>query len=178
MALTVTYEWLPDPGYAGQGALTLSSDTILDPANFSSVPLSALTSISFTFTGSGLTIVDSNGTLAGGDIDSYALSPPGLSAVNGLLSSTFMFSSTRSFPTFLLQLASSGGTPSNVSLQTEDVFPPEQHVGTWRLASVAPIPLPAALPLLLSGFAAFVASRRVIRGAGERSRRLAGFRST
>jgi hypothetical protein len=153
-AATVSYEWVPNAGQTGTGLLTLSSNLIVDPNNFTAIPIAALTSIAFTFTDSGTVINDPNGAAAGGDIDTYQLALPGFSASAGLLTTTFNFSSTRAFPTFILALNSSGGNPSGVSLQTDSVFPPEQHFGTWRVADVSSVPLPAGLPLLLSAIAA------------------------
>jgi len=141
--------------------------------------LSMLTGFAYTF---------SNGLSIGlADLTTFTFSPPihwatsnadhggfgtGVDLITG-----FQFSGSKSFPgdprAPIYNITMSAGLPSNVTQANNQLTPfagqgtASNDFGYWKLTSLAPVPLPAALPLLLSGLALTGALRaKVSRGRG------------
>jgi hypothetical protein len=139
-AAIVSYDWVPQPGSAGAGFLTLDSPLIADPSNFSGVGFAALSALNYTF-GNGASIQK-------GDIQFFQGFP--FSAAGGQLTNSFQFSTNTVALSF--SLASNAGISSN---QIVTPGPAITDAGNWRLAAApAAVPLPAALPLFASGILA------------------------
>ncbi|MEZ5562401.1 MAG: hypothetical protein R3F27_05530 [Gammaproteobacteria bacterium] len=78
-AMTVVYDWTPYPGQGGSGSLTLSDPGITNATDFSAVPASALTALSYTW--------DNGATINLGSV--LTNHTPGWTACGGLLISGF-----------------------------------------------------------------------------------------
>jgi hypothetical protein len=157
-AAVVTYEWVQSsqtrtaglPATTPVGFLTFNSASIIDPANFSGVPMSALVNVSFSFNSLGVTISPS-------DIATETFVSPStaFSASGGFLTTDFRLSKLVVSPVFNLNLNGNifnpGGATSTAVLQiaTPQGTKFESDVGDWKLEAV-PVPLPAAWVLMLS----------------------------
>jgi hypothetical protein len=166
-AMTVVYNWVPDPGQGGSGSLTISDPNITDPANFGvlavpagpSVPTSALIGLNFTWNNG------ANITLA----SVVTNSAPSWSACQGYLITGFQITANSSNGhSGTYSLANSQGScfsftpfvlPGPASNGTNSVFyGAESQAGHWQLGS--PVPIPAAAWLLGSALAALAGVRR------------------
>jgi len=180
-----------NPPTVPTGSLTLSLPDSVTTQTFttpnypsSALALAAITGFSYNFSdGASVTLGDLS--FANSEISvspnawmtSQQVAPPRFigPGVSGFyLITGFNLRGSRVFPgntqatTFLISNAA--GSPTNVTQASNQVtpfFPPfsgSNDSGYWRLTSLAlnPVPLPAALPLLLSGLAGFggVAARR------------------
>jgi hypothetical protein len=154
-ALAVTYEWKHSsqtrtaglPATIATGTLTFSHASITDPANFSGIPMGALTALTFNSLAVSVSLADI--------VDQTFESPStAFSAAGGFLTTDFLFTKLVASPVFNLNLNSEiynpGGATSTAFLQiaTPQGTRFESGVGDWQLAWV---PLPAAWLLMLAG---------------------------
>ena len=160
-AITVEYNWVPAPGQFGSGTLTFSDPGIVDPANFSAIPVSALTALSYTWN-NGVSINLSSVTTN---------TAPSWTACDGFLITGFTLSGVS--PT-QFQLANSAGscfqnfpTPGDITvipgaasnnLQSNGIYSSEVNAGSWQVGTV--IPVPAAVWLMGSGLVLLAGLRR------------------
>ena len=160
-ASTVVYSWVPDAGQFGSGSLTISDPGIVDPQNFSAIPVGALTSLSYTW---------NNGVSINlGSVTSNTAT--GWTACGGYLINGFTMSGSSPVQ---FQLANSTGqcfpnfpTPGNTTvipgpasnnLQSNGVYSSEVNAGHWVFSAV--VPVPAAAWLMGSGSVALAGLRR------------------
>ena len=175
-AFFVTYSWVPfspsNPSAAhGLGTLTFNLPTGTDAGNFSSIPPSDLTQISYTFNGVAMPV---SVTQSASDISAaitafrFSAPPPGFSAVNGFLTNTFSYSSvTNPQPGVTLFTLNGGGNlsvnpvPNNASANSLVATPSETDAGYWHL-TIAAVPAPSSFLLLGAGLGGLVvlAARR------------------
>lgn len=160
-AITVVYNWVPNPGQFGSGTLTLSDPGIVDPANFTAIPVSALTALSYTWN-NGVSI-----NLASVSTNTAA----SYTACGGYLVSGFTKSAASPVQ---FQLANSAGVcvpnfygpglpfvnpgAASNNLQSNGVYSSEINAGTWQLGAV--VPVPAAVWLMGSGIGLLATLRR------------------
>ena len=166
-AASVTYNWVPNAGQFGSGSLTISDPGIVDPANFSGIPVGALIGLSYTW---------NNGVSV--NLASVAtVNTAGWQACAGYLINGFTITGTTPHQ---FQLANSAGqcfpnfpTPGNTfvlagpasnNLQSNGIYTSEINAGTWQLAPQTVVPVPAAVWLMGSGLLALGGLRR--RAAG------------
>ncbi len=161
-AITVVYNWVPSPGQFGSGTLTFSDPGIVDPANFTAIPVGALTALSYTWN-NGVSI--NLASVTTNTAASYA-------ACGGYLVSGFTKSAASPVQ---FQLANSAGVcvpnfygpglpyvgpgAASNNLQGNGVYSSEVNAGTWQLGAVV-VPVPAAVWLMGSGLAVLGALRR------------------
>jgi hypothetical protein len=142
-AITVTYDWVPDPGQLGSGTLTFSDPGIVDPENFSAIPLSALTALSYTWDNGvsiNLASVTSN-------------TAPSWTACGGYLITGFTMSALSPVQ---FQLANPAGScfpnfpnPGDITvipglasnnIQSNGIYPSEINAGHWQFGAIVPVP--------------------------------------
>jgi len=104
-ALTVNYVWVPTTG-GGSGSITLSSNAITDASNFSSIDVSALTGLTYTWNNGAaidlLSITTNNAT---------SWDASGGFLINGFQITSSNDANTNAIGTY--SLASSAGLPNN-----------------------------------------------------------------
>ena len=163
-----TFEWVDASGSTGSGALAISlPGTVTNPQfNVAGASFSDITDFDYTFS-SGLTV-----SLA--DLTSHTFNPTPASWTTSTITSTttggsavgdtdlttgFIFGGADN-----LKIAESQGTLFNIQVANNLINPASGGVsndfGYWKLESLTPVPLPAALPLLLSGLGLIGAARR------------------
>ncbi|MCE7901595.1 MAG: hypothetical protein DYH20_02795 [Gammaproteobacteria bacterium PRO9] len=157
-AITVVYAWTPDAGQGGTGSLTLSSPSIIDPANFTSIAASSLT---------GLTYQWNNGATI--DLGSVLTNnAPSWTACAGYLITGFQITA-KSVPatsgTFSLQNSAGSCYPGPVvvagpgyNATNSVLYGPEGNSGHWTFSAV--VPVPATAWLFVSACAALAGWRR------------------
>ena len=163
-----TFEWVDASGSTGSGALAISlPGMVTNPQfNITGASFSDITDFDYTFS-SGLTV-----SLA--DLTSHTFNPTPASWTTSTITSTttggsavgdtdlttgFIFGGADN-----LKIAESQGTLFNIQVANNLINPASGGVsndfGYWKLESLTPVPLPAALPLLLSGLGLIGAARR------------------
>lgn len=162
------FEWVDASGSTGSGTLTISLPGAVTTPQFdvANATFSELTSFNYTFS-SGLAV-----SLADLTSHTFTSSPvawttttvtsttTGGSAVGDSdLTTRFIFSGANN-----LKIAESQGTLFNIQMDNNLINPASGGVsndfGYWKLESLTPVPLPAALPLLLSGLGMIAVRRR------------------
>lgn len=160
-AITVVYNWVPNPGQFGSGSLTFSDPGIVDPENFAGIPPGALTALSYTWNNGvsvNLASVTTNTAVSyqagcGYLISGFTMS--GASPVQFQLAN----SPGLCVPNFFgpgLDFVNPGAASNN--LQSNGVYSSEINAGTWQFGAV--VPVPAAVWLMGSGLAVLVGLRR------------------
>jgi len=155
-AATVTYDWVNNAGSNGVGSITFNSASITNPANFTNIPLTAVTALSYKWTSGALA---KSITLT--DVTFWNL-PFNFSASGGFLTTQFVGSD---FPTnsFSLQGAAFPAPSLN------SLVAPFTHAdsGVWEIQAAAPVPAPATLVLFAAGAALLgrVGQRRRLNGS-------------
>jgi hypothetical protein len=149
-AMTVIYSWTPDPGQGGSGSMTFTSASITDAANFSAIPVGALTALTYTWN-NGATInlssvltnnAPSWTACAGFLITGFQITANSVPATAGTFSLQNSAGSCFAGPTVL---PGPGFNATNSVL-----YGAEGNAGHWTLSSVV-VPVPAAVWLLVSG---------------------------
>ena len=149
--LIAVYDWQNATGSNGIGSLTLNSALISDSGNFSNVPLSALASLSYTWTSG-----TSSKSITLANVTFWQL-PYNFSAAGGFLTAQFNASD---FPTNSFSLQGAAFPASSLNSLAAPF--PDADAGYWHLK---PIPEPETLVLFAAGLV--VMFLRAIRG-GER----------
>jgi len=173
-SMLASFNWVDlshSAGVTPVGSLTLTLPDSITTQTFDTgtltqtQALSMLTGFAYTFS-NGLSV-----NLA--DLTTFTFSPPihwatsnanhggfgtGVDLITGC-----QFSGSKSFPgdprAPIYNITMSAGLPSNVTQANNQLTPfagqgtASNDFGYWKLTSLAPVPLPAALPLLLSGLA-------------------------
>ena len=165
-AATVTLQWVPLAGNTTSGTLTLSSASIVDPNNFtlsgtSSAIAADLTSFSYTFSGGTINNTLAYGLAAG--TPAQILGGNGSWTVTGgKLTSPFTITTSTNTSGAAGLYTLIGGISLGVTAPANALsgagtynaltgtYSGTLTQGSWQ---VVPVPLPAALPLLLSGIA-------------------------
>ena len=161
------FEWVDSSGSTGSGSLTLSLPGTITTPQFTvaNATFSEVAGFSYTFS-SGLSV-----DLADLTVNTFSTTPASWttttitsSTVGGSgigdtdLTTGFIFSGSNN-----LKIAESQGTLFNIQVANNLINPASGGVandfGYWKLESLTPVPLPAGLPLLLSGLG-IVAMRR------------------
>jgi hypothetical protein len=148
-AAFVTYNWVPNRGSFGVGSLTFNLPSSIDPADFSSIPLSSLREVQYKFDADAQTF-----TLSACDIARFLVPRSGFSASNGLLTNTFSFASQVPYSGAVtrFRLHDGGGGPSGNSSNSLRLVSgtAETDTGSWCLA-IAAVPIPSSALLLAAG---------------------------
>jgi hypothetical protein len=156
-----TFEWVRDPGTgtsteSGTLALTLPGTITTDQFTVSGATLSQITTFNYTY---------SNGTTANlSNMTTASFTAPG--QWQTVTETAAYMGGSGVGETDLVTGYSITGTPSTFSLTNTaggsagiglavNALGTASDDGYWQLQSLTPVPLPAALPLLLSGLGAF-----------------------
>jgi hypothetical protein len=167
-ATLATFDWVDADGSTGSGMLAIALPGSVTSPQFdiSGASFSDVQSFEYTFS-SGLTVDRSdltstvfNPTPASWTTTTITPTTVGGSAVGDTdLTTGFVFSGANN-----LKIAESQGMMFNIQVANNLINPASGGVandfGYWKLESLTPVPLPAALPLLLSGLGLFGAARR------------------
>jgi hypothetical protein len=147
-----SFEWVED---SGSGTLPESGSLVIDlPGTVTattftdgSASLGSIKSLSYTFSsGTTVTLGNVTSSIFAGQWETSTATATGGSGAPDLISEFLLYGTT---PT-QLSLVEGQGLPTNVgavSYQYNGV----SDSGVWQLESLTPVPLPAGLPLLLSG---------------------------
>ncbi|MEZ5566459.1 MAG: PEP-CTERM sorting domain-containing protein [Gammaproteobacteria bacterium] len=153
-AITVTYDWVPNSGQGGTGYMTFADAGIVDPANFSGIPLSALTDLQYQW--------DNGATINLASVQTLTTNPASWQASGGFLITGFQLTANSVPPTtgtFSLQM--SQGLPGNpgpgYNATNSVLYGAEGNAGQWQLHVV---PVPAAVWLFGSAAAGLMFLRR------------------
>jgi hypothetical protein len=162
------FEWVDASGSTGSGNLEISlPGTITTPQfDIGNATFSQITGFDYTFS-SGLTVnlADLTGHTFSETPASWTTTTVTSTTVGGSgigdsdLTTGFVFSGGNN-----LKIAESQGTLFNIQVANNLINPASGGVsndfGYWKLESLTPVPLPAALPLLLSGLGMIAMRRR------------------
>jgi len=162
---SVTLDWVPLAGTGTSGTLVLNSAAITDPNNFTLTGSTAaiasdLTSFSYTFSGGTINNTLAH-TLVAGTAAQLLAGTGSWTVSGGKLTSFFDIATTTNMGGVLGAYTLAGGIPgltspanalsgSGTYNSLTGTFSATLTAGYWQ---VAPVPLPAALPLLVSGMA-------------------------
>ena len=163
-----TFEWVDASGSTGSGMLSISlPGTVTAPQfDIGGASFSQVSAFNYTFS-SGLSVdlanlssSTFNPTPGSWTTTTITSTTVGGSAVGDTdLTTGFTFSGANN-----LKIAESQGTLFNIQVANNLINPASGGVsndfGYWKLESLTPVPLPAALPLLLSGLGLIGAARR------------------
>ncbi len=162
------FEWVDSSGSTGSGSLALSLPGTITTPQFTvaNATFSEVSGFKYTFS-SGLSV-----DLADLTVNTFSTTPASWttttitsSTVGGSgigdtdLTTGFIFSGSNN-----LKIAESQGTLFNIQVANNLINPASGGVsndfGYWKLESLTPVPLPAGLPLLLSGLGMIAMRRR------------------
>ena len=163
-----TFDWVDASGSTGSGTLAISlPGAVTSPQfNIGGASFSQVTDFDYTFS-SGLTVSLAeltsntfNPTPASWTTTTITSTTVGGSAVGDTdLTTGFIFGGANN-----LKIAESQGTLFNIQVANNLINPASGGVsndfGYWKLESLTPVPVPAALPLLLSGLGLIRVTRR------------------
>lgn len=154
-AITVTYQWQPDPGQGGEGWMTFDSPSITDPANFALVNVNALVGLFYKW---------DNGAIIN-YMSIQTNNAPSWTASGGYLITGFQITANEINNTpGIYSLTNSAGLPGNPGPAfngTNSVFfGAEGNSGKWVLAPPTVIPVPGAVWLFGSAVAGLAFLRR------------------
>jgi hypothetical protein len=147
-----TFEWVEDSGsgtLAESGTLVIDLPGTVTATTFAdgNASLGSIKSLSYTFSsGTTITLGNVTSSIFSGQWETSNAAATGGSGAPDLVSEFLLFGTT---PT-QLNLVEAQGSATNVqpaSYQYNGV----NDSGVWQLESLTPVPLPAGLPLLLSG---------------------------
>jgi hypothetical protein len=156
-----TFGWVEDSGsgtHAEGGSLVLDLSGTVTATTFTdgNATLGSIKSLSYTFSsGTTVTLGNVTSSIFSGQWETSNASATGGSGAPDLVSEFLLYGTT---PT-QLSLVEAQGSATNVqpdSFQYNGV----NDSGVWQLESLTPVPLPAGLPLLLSGLGIFGMSLR------------------
>ena len=167
-ATVAQFEWVDASGSTGSGTLKISlPGTITNPQfAIGNATFSQITSFDYTFSsGSSVDLADLTGHTFSETPASWTTTTVTSTTVGGSglgdtdLTTGFIFSGSNN-----LKIAESQGTLFNIQVDNNQINPASGGVsndfGYWKLESLTPVPLPAALPLLLSGLGLVALRRR------------------
>jgi hypothetical protein len=167
-ATVAQFEWVDSSGSTGSGALTLALPGTITTPQFTvaNATFSQVTGFDYTFSSglsvdlADLTVHTFSTTPASWTTTTITSSTTGGSGIGDTdLTTGFIFSGSNN-----LKIAESQGTLFNIQVANNLINPASGGVsndfGYWKLESLTPVPLPAALPLLLSGLGMIAMRRR------------------
>lgn len=162
------FEWVDSSGSTGSGSLTLSLPGTITTPQFTvaNATFSEVTAFNYTFSSglsvglTDLTVHTFSTTPASWTTTTITSSTVGGSGIGDTdLTTGFIFSGSNN-----LKIAESQGTLFNIQVDNNQINPATGGVandfGYWKLESLTTVPLPAALPLLLSGLGMIAMRRR------------------
>lgn len=167
-ATIAQFEWVDASGSTGSGTLKISlPGTITNPQfDIGNATFSQITTFDYTFSsGLSVNLADLTGHTFSQTPASWTTTTITSTTVGGSglgdtdLTTGFIFSGSNN-----LKIAESQGTLFNIQVDNNQINPATGGVsndfGYWKLESLTPVPLPAALPLLLSGLGMVALRRR------------------
>jgi hypothetical protein len=147
-----TFEWVKDSGTGTDpesGTLVIDLPGTVTASTFTdgTASLASIKSLSYTFSsGTAVTLSNVKSSTFVGQWETSTANATGGSGAPDLISEFLLYGTT---PT-QLSLVETQGLPTNVQAASYQ-YNGVSDSGVWQLESLTPVPLPAGLPLLLSG---------------------------